>query len=754
MSRDQAMQSTVCLVGNDTHGVLSTLAAALRRQGMRVVVCVRSGQEHSAENDYALVLHGPSEMTALEHLAAKSRFLVRLGLAPLTPHLDASASPARQIVIIEPGESRHIFERLVAGDVAPLARLRLLERHAHAVLASPSNMALCLRLCHPIRSRLSEDLSEAVLRAFETPQAPPRELSGFFQNACPTPLPKSLMALAAEVLALRDDGDALFKTLRDLRHVAANVLLPEDLTLPGGRHLAHYMAQTALCPPALWRQTPERGKYLLRRVAALLVLDGLAAAAVFLAENMHGQPALLYALSLCCAGSDADTTEALWQRLFESSPADTAPPLAVFLHALWRFRRQPNENALDALRMAIKGLPRLGGQMVWGCNPILNNKYWSQAMRECGVESCTLMNTYYNSINDVADYDLYFEDLLPAWADALPEGAKVMACLYVLCNASVMHMSFHGGPLGSSCLAAVEPQILGAASIESVIIPYGSDAYMYSRLASPTLTHALNVSYPHYAKTEDVVQERVYRWSAHASLIVGWAMTIGNGFPRWDVLLVAPFHIDVRLWKPKQEYSDADGTRGVVRILHCPNHRAFKGTDYILDAVARLKDEDLQLELVLLERVQNTVVHEAMQTADILVDQCLAHYALNAIEGMASGLTVCSNLEEPNLTALRRFSYLDECPIVSVTPETLVDRLRSLVKNPDLRRRLGQAGRTYVEKYHSLHAAQHFFCKVHNKLLHKDTCDIHDIYHPLVSDYVRDNPVPRVLVQGRMPESD
>ena len=48
-----------------------------------------------------------------------------------------------------------------------------------------------------------------------------------------------------------------------------------------------------------------------------------------------------------------------------------------------------------------------------------------------------------------------------------------------------------------------------------------------------------------------------------------------------------------------------------------------------------------------------------MPTADIHVDQLLMGYAMSAIEGLATGLPVLSNLENEQITRVfRRFSYL------------------------------------------------------------------------------------------------
>ena len=96
-----------------------------------------------------------------------------------------------------------------------------------------------------------------------------------------------------------------------------------------------------------------------------------------------------------------------------------------------------------------------------------------------------------------------------------------------------------------------------------------------------------------------------------------------------------------------------------------------------MDAVEKLKVKGLKIELVLLEKVPNDRVRELMQECDILAEQFIATaYAFSGIEGMASGLPVMANLESEYYTRVyRRYSFLNECPILSTTPETLEQNL-------------------------------------------------------------------------------
>ncbi len=48
-------------------------------------------------------------------------------------------------------------------------------------------------------------------------------------------------------------------------------------------------------------------------------------------------------------------------------------------------------------------------ELVWGPTPLINNKYWSNAMRKAGWPSITLMTHHYPA-NERADYDRYIPD--------------------------------------------------------------------------------------------------------------------------------------------------------------------------------------------------------------------------------------------------------------------------------------------------------------------------------------------------------
>ncbi len=393
------------------------------------------------------------------------------------------------------------------------------------------------------------------------------------------------------------------------------------------------------------------------------------------------------------------------------------------------------------------------GKLVWGHTPIINNKYWSLAMRQAGYQSLTLMETCYNRINEREDFDLYFEDVysqLPCFFHKALEPWLIL--LYLARHAAILHMPFYGGAFRNTRLWRIEAFLYRISSVKTIVIPYGGDMYMYSRIFDPGIRHALLLSYPMAAKNEKAVSLRVDYWTKHADVILmGYTL---EGIARWDVPCGNMLAIDVDSWEPKRTYSNADGVNGVVRILHNPNHTGVKGSEFIQNAVKTLQERGLKIELAILQGVKNKEVRDFMRDVDIHADQLiLPGYGMAAVEAMATGLPVIANLSDKRYTQIfRRYSFLDECPIFSSTPETIIDDLELLVCSPELRTNLGKASRLYVEKYHSLETSQYLFGSIYKKILHHHDVDLMNLFHPLKSEFSSHKPrVEHPLVDNKLP---
>ncbi|MBS1652578.1 MAG: aminotransferase [Bacteroidetes bacterium] len=397
-------------------------------------------------------------------------------------------------------------------------------------------------------------------------------------------------------------------------------------------------------------------------------------------------------------------------------------------------------------------------RLFWGPIPLINNKYWSNALKSIGYASNTVMLEYY-SIHKKEDFDLYFDEIFSSFRSILVPNFigklyyKYQLFEYLLFNYDIFTFPFSGLIFKGNLLRKFELPILKLLNKKIVIIPYGGDAYMYSKIKSTSLQQALLFSYPELAKREKEIEENVFFWQQNADAIVVDFMI--DGMSRWDVLPCNILVVDHHLWKGKDFYNKSDGINGVVTIVHSPNHRGFKGSEFVIDAINELKNEGLKINFILLEKVKNEEVRRVLfEEADILVEQLILGYALNAIEGMASGVPVLSNLSnEEYVRIFRRYSYLNECPILTTTPENIKENLKILIQNPELREQLGRASKKYAEKYHSNETAVFMFENIYDKIWHNKNVDLLNLFHPLKQNSYN-NKYPKIkhpLIENKIP---
>lgn len=388
--------------------------------------------------------------------------------------------------------------------------------------------------------------------------------------------------------------------------------------------------------------------------------------------------------------------------------------------------------AISARWFVSSNKPRL----VWGSTPLINNRHWSRAMRAAGHSSETFVTTYYATINQRADWDRLLSEEW-TWCPSICK--PLLAFLHSLFQYDIFFISADGFFIGRlPAVWRLQAPLLKLAGKKVVFFPYGSDSYVYQRIRSSSLLHGLLASYPQAARCQEEVGSRLDYWCHHADVCIPMVMGV-DGFGRWDAILASVLFLDLDEWKASSRRSDADGHNGLVRVCHAPNHRDFKGTEFVIEAVRILQSEGLQLELVMLEKIQNTQVRAVLSSeVDILVEQLIfTGHGLNGLEGMACGLPVISNLEDDNYTLpMRRWSFFSECPIVSATPENLADVLRKLVTRPELRMQLGKAGRKYAEKYHGMDSAVYLFEAILDRAFGRRQTLI-DLYHPLLAEYPR-----------------
>jgi len=155
---------------------------------------------------------------------------------------------------------------------------------------------------------------------------------------------------------------------------------------------------------------------------------------------------------------------------------------------------------------------------------------------------------------------------------------------------------------------------------------------------------------------------------------------------------VVPPGIDLRDFEPAPP-----SERARPLVVHAPSSRGRKGTEHVIAACAQLP-----VDLEIVEGLHHDEARERYRAADIVVDQLNAGwYGLFAIEAMALGKPVLTFLHDEAVTRTEE-AFGVRVPIVSVTRETLADRLAALVESPEVRAETGAASRAYVEAVHDL----------------------------------------------------
>ena len=153
------------------------------------------------------------------------------------------------------------------------------------------------------------------------------------------------------------------------------------------------------------------------------------------------------------------------------------------------------------------------------------------------------------------------------------------------------------------------------------------------------------------------------------------------------------------------------GSRERPLVVHAPSSRARKGTDHVIAAC-----ESLPVELEIVEGLHHDEALRRYAAADIVVDQLNAGwYGILAIEAMALGKPVLAFLHDE---AVRRTeeAFGLAVPLVSVTKETLRERLASLAQDPDARACIGAASRTYAEHVHDADLVADRLIEIYSRL--------------------------------------
>ncbi|MFN8380552.1 MAG: hypothetical protein U0V02_01360 [Anaerolineales bacterium] len=127
-------------------------------------------------------------------------------------------------------------------------------------------------------------------------------------------------------------------------------------------------------------------------------------------------------------------------------------------------------------------------------------------------------------------------------------------------------------------------------------------------------------------------------------------------------------------------------------ILHAPSVPEAKGTDVVINVIKELREEGLEFEFRLIEKMPNTELRELLADSDIVVDELYsATVGGLSAEAMATGNVVL-------VRYMADYCKIPEgCPAINVNKFTLKDNLRQVIVDVERRKELARLGRPYVE---------------------------------------------------------
>jgi len=350
-----------------------------------------------------------------------------------------------------------------------------------------------------------------------------------------------------------------------------------------------------------------------------------------------------------------------------------------------------------------------------GPEPLISYVYYKQLLIERGYSA----ETYVNQVYFITDKFDVRGDLFCFNRFGLLRGLDLVRLWFISVRRyRAVYHSFNGSPLS---IAAVwrwlDPLLYKIAGVKVVILPYGGDVQELTRTRNLYFKHAYGQDYPGHRLRRRCIAAQIDRWTARADHIIGGCEWV-DYMIHWDTLMLAHFAIDTDDWRPTNGERESRN-EGPIRVLHAPNHRALKGTSHFQRAVDELRQEGVDVELVLIEGATNDEIRSMMTSVDIVADQLVVGwYAMFAIEAMSLGKPVLCYLRD-DLEQLYVDAGLierDEIPIANCTAQSVNDVLRRLVVDEQKRAECGRRSREFIIRHHSFETIGTVFDQINRSI--------------------------------------
>jgi len=337
-----------------------------------------------------------------------------------------------------------------------------------------------------------------------------------------------------------------------------------------------------------------------------------------------------------------------------------------------------------------------------GPEPLINNIYHKLALEKYGFKAETFVtDTYFitNSFDVVLNFPL-------RGLFSLVRSFYAYQCIYMYFNGSLFFKN--------TFLQSAEPLLFKIAGVKTVLMPYGGDVQELSRTENLLFKSAMSKDYPMFRFQKTSIFNQIEGWQKYADFVFSGCEWV-DYMTYWDKLMLAHFSINTDQIEPKY-YEISENP---IKLLHAPNHKNIKGSDFFQKAIEELKKEGFNIEYEEIRGLPNVEVQKKISKCDIVLDQLIiGWYAMTALQAMSYGKpVVCflrKDLEE--LYIHEGILEQDELPHINATYKTIKDKLRHILSNKELISSIGKKSRLFVEKHHSIKSVGKAFAEANKTL--------------------------------------
>jgi hypothetical protein len=146
-----------------------------------------------------------------------------------------------------------------------------------------------------------------------------------------------------------------------------------------------------------------------------------------------------------------------------------------------------------------------------------------------------------------------------------------------------------------------------------------------------------------------------------------------------------------------------------IRILHSPSQPGAKGTSRIRSTIERLQAEGMNLDLVELQGVPNSVVHRELRRCHFVIDQLYSDGPMLSFAREAAQYGRPAVVGSYGWEEIRRLMPAGSiAPVEACHPDDLESAIRKLADDPVHRRQLGRAAHRFLRGWTSALVARRY----------------------------------------------